>query len=282
MLNLYTSVVTKTLSEDKFSKGEKLSIIYHNLFDYALSLGDLIRWRANDGINNIDSDTQIFHKNGHFFLEGKESLIYQRLLRKRISAKKLEIAKKAAKVISFLPSIKMVGVTGSLAMENSTEESDIDLMIVTSEKNLWTSRFLVYFLLRLVGFNLRKPFEKAEKDKLCLNIWLDEGNLVWRERNLYTAHEIAQIVILINKDNTYERLLSKNRWILNFWPNSVKISKSKVIKSKLSLGIVESIAFWTQYSYMKSKITREVVTKTRALFHPQDWSSFVLGNLRKL
>jgi len=280
MLNLYTSVVSKSLSEDKLTNGEKLSIIYHNLFDYALVLGDLIRWKANDRINSVEVNAPIFNKNGHFFLEGKESLIYQKLLRKRISTKKLEIAKKAAKVISLIPSIKLVGVTGSFAMENSTEGSDIDLMIVTSEKRLWTSRFLTYVLLRMAGFKLRKPFEKTEKDKLCLNIWLDEGNLIWRERNLYTAHEIAQIVPLVNKDKTYERLLWKNRWILDFWPNSVRISKSVQVKTKFSLGIIESIAFWIQYSYMKPKITREVITKNRALFHPQDWGKIVLTRLK--
>ena len=61
-------------------------------------------------------------------------------------------------------------------------------------------------------------------------MWLDESDMVWqrKDRNIYTAHEIAQIVPLINKDKTYEKFLSHNRWILDFWPNAVKIRKLQV------------------------------------------------------
>jgi len=279
MLNLYTSVVTKTVSEEKFAKGEKLSVYYHNLFDYALSFADLIRWRASDGLE-INQNLQVMQKNGYFFLEGKESLIYQRLLRKRISAKKLEIAKKASKAFSFIPWVKMVAATGSLAMENSTEGSDVDLLIITQKGRLWTTRLVVYFLARILGVKTRKPFDRNEKDKLCLNMWLDAGDLVWRQRNIYTAHEIAQIVPLVSKDNTYERFLSKNEWILKFWPNAVRIQSLKFRKeSKISFGLFEWLAYKIQYLYMKKKVTNEAITPTRALFHPQDWSKVVLDRL---
>jgi hypothetical protein len=37
------------------------------------------------------------------------------------------------------------------------------------------------------------------------------------------------------------------------------------------------IAFEIQYQHMKSKMTRETVTRTRALFHPHDWGKVVLN-----
>ena len=280
MLNLYIPVVTKIVGEEKFSGGEKMAVLYHELFDYPLTFAELLKWSCRAGSGSA-RQANITSKNGFFFFDGKESLIYQRLLRKRISTKKLGIAKKAAKILSFIPSVKMVAVTGSLAMRNSTDESDIDLMIVTKKGMLWTTRLLAYCILLATRYSLRRPRVKNERDALCLNMWLDEGDLVFRNRNLYTAHEIAQIVPLVDKNKTYEKFLWKNKWILDFWPNTVKIKnlKFKIENSRGRASLLEWLAFKLQHLYMKPKITREVITPTRALFHPQDWGKIVLSRL---
>lgn len=248
----------------------------------------MIKWRSTN-LADIKIDMhEVVVRNGYCFLGGREGLIYKKSLRQRISAKKTEIAKRAAKILSLVPGIKMVAVTGSLAMENSDDESDIDLMIVTKTGRLWTTRLLSYLSLYAFRFSLRSPNDKNQKDKLCLNMWLDEHDLVWRERNIYTSHEIAQILPLVNKDKTYEKFLYKNKWILEYWPNAVRINEEGRVKSEkvfsssffaFTLRLVEKIAFWLQYRHMRSKISREVISPTRALFHPQDWGKVVMGRL---
>lgn len=279
------------INSESLTSNEKASVIYHNLFDYPLSFADLVRWESVKQLPNTNFQFSITNKRGYYFLEGREGLIYKRVSRKRISAKKMKIAKKVTKILSFIPGIKMVGITGSLAMQNSSEDSDIDLMIVAKDGNLWTTRLIVYFLINIFGIQKRSPNDKIQKDKICLNIWLDEGDLSWKQkdRNIYTAHEIAQIIPLVNKDKIFEKFLFQNKWILDYWPNSVKIKNSQLIKdlkSKSSSAIkiknfnlIEKLAFQLQYWYMKPKITRETITPTRALFHPQDWSKVVLGRL---
>ena len=117
-------------------------------------------------------------------------------------------------------------------------------------------------------------------------MWMDESDLVWKkqDRNVYSAHEIGQILPLINRDKTYEKFLQKNAWILKFWPNSVKIgvSKSHTSERKVKFNFFEKIAFLLQRQYMNSKMTREVVTPTRALFHPQDWGRVILDRLTQV
>jgi hypothetical protein len=282
MLNLY-SISDKNVNPQKsLGDCEKFSVYYHDIFDYPLTFADLIKWNSGKDLPKIQKRVEIISKNGYFTLSGKEGLIYKRALRERISAKKLEIARKASKILSFIPSVKFVGVTGSLAMSNSSEESDIDLLIITKNGRLWTSRLFAYLFIAFSGIQTRRPFDRNQKDKLCLNMWLDESDLVWRSpRNVYTAHEIGQILPLINKDGIYEEFLEKNKWILKYWPNSVKIQSSKV-KSKNQTfrpGITETLAFWLQRKHMKSKMTREVITKTRAIFHPNDWGEIVLSRL---
>ena len=285
MLNLSTISTKKEGLLEKFSDSERTSVIYHDLFDYPLNFQDLIKWHSGKNATTIKRTGKVTSKRGFYFLEGREGLIYKKLLRKRISAKKIKIADNAAKILSFVPGVKMVAVTGSLAMENSSEDSDIDLMIVTKRGLLWTTRLLAYTAVRLFGIQTRNPGMGEQKNKLCLNIWLDERDLNWPkgDRNIYTAHEIAQIIPIVNKGRTYEMFLMENKWILNFWPNAVRINKKLNANPSsfpfFPLSLIEKFAFKLQYQYMKNKLTREVITPTRALFHPQDWARVVLGRL---
>jgi len=244
---------------------------YHNIFDYKLTKAELIKWRyRTEKLNFVN-------------ITNKKSKT--RLEREKYSKSKLIIAKKAAKLISKIPLVKFIGVTGSLAMMNAKRESDIDFIIITKKGFLWLTRLSVYFELRFMNYDLRIAGQTNEKDKLCLNMWLDESDLIWnkKDRNVYTAHEIAQIVPLINKNNTYEKFLWQNRWILQYWPYAVSIKPYAIenIKHKAYniKQLIESFAYFIQYQYMKSKITREVITSTRAIFHPNDWGRFVLKKL---
>jgi predicted nucleotidyltransferase len=273
-------------------KTEKFSIFYHDIFDYPLTFADLIKWNTSENFSSGIADKQISSRDGYYFLKGRESLVYKRSFRERISAKKMGIAKKASKILSFIPGIKMVAVTGSLAMKNSVDESDIDLMVITAKGSLWTTRALAYIVIHTFGLRVRRPNDLREKDKLCLNLWMDESDLIWRkkDRNIYTAHEIAQILPSVNKDETYEKFLRENAWTLKFWPNAVRVQSMKYkVQSKNCLSTayhvlttwLETVAFWLQYRYMKSRMTKEVATRTRAVFHPQDWGKIVLSRLNK-
>lgn len=288
MLNLY-SLSTKAEGQGmSLTEEEKFCVLYHDLFDFPLNFSEMIRWLPEKSIAKGSRPISVSIKNGYCFIDGKEGAIYKRILRKRISTKKLEIARRAAGVLSLVPGVKMVAVTGSLAMENATDESDIDLMVITRKGSLWTTRLLGYWVIGLFGLKLRRPHNRDQRDALCLNMWLDESDLAWpkKDRNVYTAHEIGQILPLVNKDLSYEKFIYKNKWIHNFWPNSVKISSSKINgkwkKESGKFNLIEKIAFWLQYRHMKSKITREVVTSTRALFHPQDWGKVVLDRLHQV
>ena len=274
------------------SREEEISLYYHSIFEYPLTAMELIKWSAGKKArSNSPQATSIKNKNGLFFVGESEGVILKRLMRKRISARKIEIAKRVAKIISFIPTVKVVAITGALAMENATDESDIDLMIIAKKGTLWTTRAFTYLLIGLFGIKTRRPKEKTQRDKLCLNMWLDESDLVWfpKKRNIYTAHEIAQLRPLVNRDQTYEELIAKNGWIKEYWPNAVKIQNLKFkVRSSPKLFIFnfsflthafEKLAFKLQYSYMRKKITREIVTVTRALFHPVDWGKYVLQKL---
>ncbi len=169
------------------SKQEIASIYYHDIFDYPLTLKELTRWSTGRKVdlNNLSEEiasSQIRTSRGLFYIKGREKITIKRLMRFSASTKKIKIANKAVRHIKKIPTVKAVCITGALAMKNADENSDIDLMIITKKGTLWTTRLVVYALIRLYGIPARKPMEKHEKDKLCLNMWLDETSLAWPKK----------------------------------------------------------------------------------------------------
>jgi predicted nucleotidyltransferase len=153
------------------------------------------------------------------------------------------------KLLSFFPQIKLVGLSGSLAMMNAGKNDDIDLFIITAKKRLFTGRIIALFLAEVFG--LRKKFGKNKKspkifrfypmkadladlsEKVCLNLFFDESDLVVPEfkRNAYVAHEVLQMKPIVNKDCTYEKFLEANDWVFKIFPNSksnIKYQTSKL------------------------------------------------------
>ena len=114
----------------------------------------------------------------------------------------------------------MVGVTGAQAMNNSDQDDDIDLLIVASRNRLWLTRLFSVLLVEVVA-KRRRPGDRKVKDKICLNMFLDEDHLgiPKSERNLYSAHEVAQLKPLWNRGGTYLRFINANHWTGKFLPN---------------------------------------------------------------
>lgn len=187
-------------------RSDLVTFLYHDIFDYPLTKQDLHKWQCKYKLSGL-KDFQVNSKNGYYFLKGRESIVRQRIKRQKYSEKKLKIAHKAIKTLIKIPTIKMIGITGSVAMLSAKKESDIDFLIITSKGWLWTTRLLTYALLNIFSLPYRNAGDKEEEDKLCLNMWIDETDLIFKQRNLYTAHEIAQILPIANKDNTYERFI---------------------------------------------------------------------------
>lgn len=274
----------------KLSSDNLFSIYYHDIFNHPLNVFEMVKWQPGKKLKGFHlKELEIKYLNGYFFLKGNNSYIFSKNINKRISLRKLKIARLAARVLKKIPSIKSIVITGSLAMLNSSDRSDIDLMIITQKGSLWFTRAVSIFLLKLFGLKVRKSGDKNEKDKICINIWLDESNLTWskNDRNFYSAHEIAQTVLLFDRDKTYQKFLGKNIWIKDYWPNAIKIKKFKNVKKpnsffKTNIGrLLERIFFSLQKIYMKNKRTREVVQKDKAIFHPIDRSSEVIERLEK-
>jgi len=225
-------------------------------------------------------------KGSYYFLSGREKIIKTRKERELYSSKKITIAKHSASLIANIPSVLFVGITGSLAMRNAKLKDDIDLIVITHKNTLWLTRFLVLMLLKINNVPARRFGQKQQEDKLCLNMWLDEEDLQITP-SVFAAHELIQIIPLVNKQNTHEKLLAVNNWHKKYWPNASLKKEIKPYTTNLKklkhthkfIGFIEPLFYWVQKTYMKRHKTRETVTKTRAFFHPVDWEKKVIKKL---
>lgn len=188
----------------------------------------------------------------------------------------------------------MVAVTGALAMENADKNDDIDLMVVTSGDRLWIVRPLAILLVSLF-FKRRKPSKFSNhsnhsdhfsyKNHICLNLWLDESALEipQAQRDLYTAHELAQMKPVVNRGGTYEKMMWENRWGRKFLANAWKNFNRQIYKypnrqiDKWNLiDLLNRAVFYLQLKYMRPKMTNERVSLHAAFFHPGNRADTIL------
>jgi len=200
------------------------TLAYADIFDYPLTASEI--WRFLISRRLVSSRQlapllkKLVSKRGFYFLSGRQMIVGKRQQRQEWSRPKLKIARRTAWWLRLLPTIKMVAVSGALAMENTSENDDIDLLIVSGAGRLWLTRLLTVLLVELVA-RRRRPGDRQAKDKICLNMFLDERHLAMpeNERNLYTAHEVCQLKLLWDRSQTYQRFISQNQWVKKYLAN---------------------------------------------------------------
>lgn len=263
------------------------TLCYSDVFDYPLRKSQLWQYLIEKKICEKDffselklitREKKIGEKNDYYFLLGRQKLTKLRKERKKESLKKNSKAKKIAKILSIIPTVKLIGVSGSLAMENSRKEDDIDLFIITRAKSLWITRLLVNLILILMG-EKRNRNDRIGMNRICPNMFLTEDSIRTdrSDRNLFIAHEIVQLKVLVNRSKMHERFLASNSWILQFLPSS-KIPGNSMnrVESNVPLEIIDKLLYSIQERYMRKRITSEKIGQNLAKFHPNDKSNFIL------
>lgn len=268
------------------------TLLYSNFFDYPLREEEIYKFLITDKKIKKTEFHKVVKKlkapvkssEGFYFLFGKNELVKIRKNREKISLGKTQKAQKIIRILSLIPTIKLIGISGALSMKNSDKNDDVDIFVITKKDFVWTTRFLMVIFLLMLGV-YRNRNSKTYSDKICLNMLLDEGcmNL---EKNLYTAHEIVQLVPIFERDNTYKQFLQKNRWIKNFMVNALEGNKKYINKKSNTIDYAliflfkffafETISKFLQLVYMKKHITKEVVRKGILRLHPFDYRPRIL------
>ncbi len=285
------------------------TLAYFDTFDYPLTLVEIHRWLwkpdgnydIEDVYQSIDSlkyKQKILEHNGFYYFEKRKEIINKRQDAVLLVNKKIDIAKKAAHIIKYIPFVHAMFVCNTVAGSIPSEESDIDVLIVIKDDHLWVTRILITVLLSL--FKLKRTKNKVH-NKICLSFYITYNNSNFAELeiskpDIYLAYWIDQLVPIYDDNNYLELLFNDNTWVHKKLPNALILPKlhsdwvvsgnffSRLIRFVISLPLLffstkqENIARYIQKKKMNANTnslqdepdSRVIVCDTMLKFHEND------------
>jgi hypothetical protein len=132
---------------------------------------------------------------GFFFLKGRKSLVDQRINRNKISESKIRILLKVTKILRFVPYVRMIAVTGRMAMKNAEEKSDLAV--------------------HLMG---KRRYRGKIANRVCLNYFITTNSLEISMKDMYSSSEYYFMLPLFGKE-TFRKFQKDNRWISEYKAN---------------------------------------------------------------
>jgi hypothetical protein len=238
------------------------TLAYADVFDYPLTADEVYRYLPSatasfEDVTQILADKTLFSKTEEYFtLRGRERIVETRQRRANVARRLWPKAARYGWMIACMPFVRMVAVTGSLAMNNTDEGKDIDFMIVTAPGHLWTCRALILLVAR---------FAKMEGVDLCPNYLVTTNALELQERSLYVAHELTQMIPLSGME-IYAELRRLNGWIADYLPKALmapempsgveRIQRRSGIQRALETLFRLPLANWFEQWEMDRKIAR--------------------------
>lgn len=196
------------------------TLAYADVFDYPLTPSEVHHFligarRSSESVQAaLNSSARLLAQttraNGYVMLRGRQTIGDLREGRQLASARLWPRARRWAAVMGWLPFVRMVAVTGALALDNAPAGDDVDYLIVTAPGRVWLARGLAVLVVRaarLTGVGL------------CPNYVLAETALAQARRDLYVAHDLAQMVPLVGRE-VCAAMRAANAWMLAYLPNA--------------------------------------------------------------
>jgi hypothetical protein len=123
-----------------------------------------------------------------------------------------------ARITGRLPFVRMVAITGSLAVGAARDGDDVDLFVVTADGRLWLTRAMTMLIVRAA---------RLRGLRLCPNYLLAASALQLSDRTLFSARELVQMVP-VTGGAVYAELMAENTWYREFLPNAQPLVQQKL------------------------------------------------------
>ena len=194
------------------------TLIYADLFDFPLSFDEIARYLTVPAdpetirrlLDEGSRDGVFARSDGLFTLPGRTQLVALRARRQAIAQQKWAAVRRPLRWIARLPFVRMVAVTGSLAVNNVEEADDVDLFIATTTGRLWLCRAFVILVVRLAArFGVT----------VCPNYFLSERRLSLDAQSFFDARELTQMRPLYGAD-VYFQMRDGNGWVAAYLPRA--------------------------------------------------------------
>ena len=237
------------------------TLAYYDVLDFPLRPEEVLRClvKINNQLNqtylNLENvkktldqlllEKLIDREGNYYFLSGRDYLVPLRIKRAKISKRKWAKAKGAIGWLQFFPYLEAVFASGSLALGNCDELSDLDVLVVTKHGRIWLARFLITVWFSWLGVR-RKPEQKIAPDKICLNHYITEKSLRIPFESLYNAQNYVNLKPLLMRDQSLiTKFQDENNWIKNYiigpWVLDFDGADRPAVKISFVSGLISNI-----------------------------------------
>jgi hypothetical protein len=196
------------------------TLLYADIFDYPLTPAEIHHFlidvpASSEAVNQALENSawlreRVTTQGGYVTLRGRQALAALRETRRQSSERLWAAARRWSAVLGCLPFVRMVAVTGALAVDNAPAGDDIDFLIVTAPGRVWLARALAVMAVRAA-----RLFGAG----LCPNYVLAETALEQQRRDLFIAHDLAQMVPLVGV-RVYRQMRAANTWAGRYLPQA--------------------------------------------------------------
>lgn len=226
------------MSDETLDPAILRTILYADVFDFALTVSELHHFlmhhspvplaeieRALDSSPALDA--ALARSGDLVALKTRDSLFAVRQEREAVAVRLWPLTQRYAAALAVLPFVRMVALTGALAMRNPVStDDDLDYLIVTQPGRVWLARLATVVLVRVV---------RLTGTVICPNFVLAEDALAQNRHDVYIAHEVTQAVPFFG-GALYDRLRAENRWTDAHLPNAHGAPRPDEIRGAGRLG----------------------------------------------
>ena len=196
-----------------------LTLVYFSLFKHPLREEELLAYTHFYSISREEGQAAIRSLldqgilescEGMLCLHGDRHLTAIRAEREARAAQWQPRVRRSIRVLSHLPFLRGLSISGSLSKGTQDQDGDIDFFVLTAPNRLWITRFCVSLLLKVLP--------KSQRENFCLNYILPEDRLSIPDRSLFSATEVAFLKPVLNGE-LFSAFFEMNRWVTSFYPN---------------------------------------------------------------
>ncbi|MCF7836123.1 hypothetical protein K9N08_00485 [Candidatus Gracilibacteria bacterium] len=265
------------------------TICWFDLFAQPVSLEEIHRFLLSSKASkkevekSLAKDSRVGKSFGFYFVRGKNASVLKRCGKQYHAGKLWKRVLRHLFILRFTPFLKLVAVGNTLAMGFPERNSDIDLLVVTKQNRLFTTRAFLTFFAHI--FRMRRS-ERKIRGRFCLSFFLTENSLnlekikIARE-DIYLAFWVATLTPIFGDSS---EIFAANNWVREYFPNLKLKTTQKKFRKKNFLERILSGKFgdflerilrnWQLNRAMRKQKNREknavIISEDILKFHETD------------
>ncbi len=213
-------------------------------------------------LTQLIATQKIATKFGYYFLPERGDLIAKRHTKYVCSINKLKRARWYARLLLLVPFVRGVLLYNSVAFFNARETSDIDLLIITKTNRVWSARFYINTILKLLRL---RPTAKRKRNAACVSFLIDQIDLGLQttfkvRRELFPMYHHGQFIVLGGEVGNF---FAANMWLsealLQWYPYRL-LSHWQIKSFRLVQIVLEALVSLISESYLK-RVQQRIMPK---------------------